>query len=69
MENVFNILKDKMIKVPIPARDRYGKIINGKETYIYGKCNFLGYGIWGLQVVVNNTPVPIQNLSQIELIE
>jgi hypothetical protein len=63
-------LLGKRVLVPIPSRDKQGKV-DGGTTTAAGVCRYLGpnefLGI-ALQITVDRTPIELQNVSQIKII-
>ena len=62
----------KRIRVPVPKRDNFGKVMTGQFTKVSGVCQFVGPNPnlgWELQVTVNRMPIKVEHVNDIELME
>lgn len=64
-------LKNKLVRVPAPARDHEGKIIEGRFTEVVGRCEFVGINLHldnVLQITINRMPIYLKSYLEIEVL-
>ena len=60
------------VRVKVPFRDNFGKVVPNQFTTACGVCEFVGPNPrlgWELQITIGRMPVKVEHVNDIEIME